>query len=132
MTDKASPLVRLRSKKKKVPSRCDGRRDHCRQLRWSGSGGHLGWCRFGQGDHDHDPWGVTWQMGHWKFDTASEAAYPTLLAQRAATCLVVHAKSKGWSLASRPKLHDLVTASLNKQSKAIDSRISSSCLPAKQ
>ena len=70
-----------------------------------------------QGDHDHDPWGVTYQMGHWKFDTASEAAYPALLSQRAATCLVVHAKSKGWSLASRPKLHDLATASLNKQSK---------------
>ena len=70
-----------------------------------------------QGDHDHDPWRVTYQMGHWKFDTASEAAYPALLSQRAATCLVVHAKSKGWSLASRPKLHDLATASLNRQSK---------------
>ena len=70
-----------------------------------------------QGDHDHDPWGVTYQMGQWKFDTASEAAYPMLLAQRAAACLVVHAKSKGWSLVSRPKLHDLATASLNKQSK---------------
>ena len=70
-----------------------------------------------QGGHDHDPWGVTYQMGHWKFDTASEAAYPALLSQRAATCLVVHAKSKGWSLASRPKLHDLATASLNRQSK---------------
>ena len=70
-----------------------------------------------QGDHDHDPWGVTYQMGQWKFDTASEAAYPALLAQRAAACLVVYAKSKGWSLISRPKLHDLATASLNKQSK---------------
>ena len=70
-----------------------------------------------QGDHDHDPWGVTYQMGQWKLDTASEAAYPMLLAQRAAACLVVHAKSKGWSLVSRPKLHDLATASLNKQSK---------------
>ena len=70
-----------------------------------------------QGDHDHDPWGVTYQMGRWKFDTASEAAYPILLAQRAAACLVVHAKSKGWSLIPRPKLHDLATASLNKQSK---------------
>ena len=65
----------------------------------------------------HDPWGVTYQMGRWKFDTASEAAYPILLAQRAAACLVVHAKSKGWSLTPRPKLHDLATASLNKQSK---------------
>ena len=70
-----------------------------------------------QGDHDHDPWGVTYQMGRWKFDTASEAAYPILLAQRAAACLVAHAKSKGWSLVPRPKLHDLATASLNKQSK---------------
>ena len=89
-----------------------------------------------QGDHDHDPWGVTYQMGRWKFDTASEAAYPILLAQRAAACLVVHAKSKGWSLIPRPKLHDLATASLNLQAvqeaQTIDSRISSSRLSAQQ
>ena len=32
-----------------------------------------------QGGHDHDPWGVTYQMGQWKFDAASEAAYPAFV-----------------------------------------------------
>lgn len=71
-----------------------------------------------QGDHEHDPWGVSWQMGQWKFDTSSEASYPQLLAQRAANFLVAHATSMNWSLKSKqPRLHDLATASLNKQSK---------------
>ena len=70
-----------------------------------------------QGDHEHDPWGVSWQMGQWKFDTSSEASYPQLLAQRAASCLVEHASSANWSLSKQPRLHDLATASLNKQSK---------------
>ena len=68
-------------------------------------------------DHTHEPWGVSWSMGMWKFDTSSEASYPSLLAQRAAACLVKFATSKGFILSPKPRLHDLSTASLGKQTK---------------
>ena len=68
-------------------------------------------------DHTHEPWGVSWSMGMWKFDTSSEASYPSLLAQRAAACLVKFATSKGFVLSLKPRLHDLSTASLGKQTK---------------
>ena len=68
-------------------------------------------------DHPHEPWGVSWSMGMWKFDTSSEASYPSLLAQRAAACLVKFATSKGFILSPKPRLHDLSTASLGKQTK---------------
>ena len=68
-------------------------------------------------DHPHEPWGVSWQMGVWKFDTSSEASYPTLLAQRAAACLVQYATDCQFVLCQQPRLHDLATASLGKQSK---------------
>lgn len=58
-----------------------------------------------------------WANGSLKFDTSSEASYPQLLAQHAASCLVEHASSANWSLSKQPRLHDLATASLNKQSK---------------
>ena len=68
-------------------------------------------------DHPHDPWGVNWTMGMWKWDTASEASYPALLAQRAAACLVQYAKDCNWNLQLQPRLHDLSNASIGKQSK---------------
>ena len=63
-----------------------------------------------QNDHPHDPWGVHWKNGEWVFDTAAEAAYPSLLAQRAAECLVKAAKSRGLSLQAPERLHDVATA----------------------
>ena len=68
-------------------------------------------------DHPHDPWGVSWTMGMWKWDTASEASYPALLAQRAAACLVQYAKDCNWNLQPQPRLHDLSNASIGKQSR---------------
>ena len=68
-------------------------------------------------DHPHEPWGVSWAMGTWRFDTSSEASYPVLLAQRAAACLVQYATSRKFVLCPQPRLHDLATASLGKQSK---------------
>ena len=68
-------------------------------------------------DHAHEPWGISWSMGMWKFDTSSEASYPSLLAQRATACLVKTATTRGFALNPKPRLHDLATASLGKQSK---------------
>ena len=68
-------------------------------------------------DHPHEPWGVSFQFGQWKFDTSSESAYPNLLAQRAAACLSKHATSAGKSLHPKARLHDLATAALGRQSK---------------
>ena len=62
-------------------------------------------------------WGVSWSMGVWRFDTSSEASYPVLLAQRAAACLVQYATDCQFVLCPPPRLHDLATASLGKQSK---------------
>lgn len=70
-----------------------------------------------QNDHPHDPWGVRWENGAWLFDTSSEAAYPTLLAQRIAACLAKAAAERQWSLAPAPRLHDLSTAATGRQSK---------------
>ena len=68
-------------------------------------------------DHPQEPWGVSWSMGTWRFDTSSEASYPVLLAQRAAACLVQYATDRKFVLCPQPRLHDLATASLGKQSK---------------
>ena len=68
--------------------------------------------------------GVSWSMGVWRFDTSSEASYPSLLAQRAAACLVKYATDRRFVLSPRPRLHDLSTASLGKQS--LGARISPS------
>lgn len=70
-----------------------------------------------QNDHPHEPWGVSWQFGQWRFDTSTESAYPTLLAQRAAACLVKRATSDGLTLHPCVRLHDLATASTGKQTK---------------
>ena len=70
-----------------------------------------------QGDHDHAPWGVRWTGNSWMFDTASEAAYPVLLSQRVAACLVKVVLSRGLSLQPVLRLHDLATAAQGKQSK---------------
>ena len=70
-----------------------------------------------QNDHPHDPWGVHWKNGEWVFDTAAEAAYPSLLAQRAAECLVKAAKSRGLSLQAPERLHDVTTAAQGKQTR---------------
>ena len=56
-------------------------------------------------DHTHEPWGVSWLMGVWRFDTSSEASYPSLLAQRAAACLVKYATERRFVLSPRPRLH---------------------------
>lgn len=68
-------------------------------------------------DHEHAPWGVRWSNGGWVFDTASEAAYPILLAQRVAECLVRVATSRGLPLQPTMRLHDLATAAQGKQTK---------------
>eukprot|EP00435_Cladocopium_sp_Y103_P015220 s5327_g3.t1 len=70
-----------------------------------------------QDDHPHDAWGVRWASGVWVFDTASEAAYPTLLAQRAAACMVAVATSRGFSLTPSLRLHDKSTAAQGKQTR---------------
>ena len=68
-------------------------------------------------DHPHAAWGVNWRDGKWTFDTASEAAYPVLLAQRAAACLAKAALQKELSLRQQPRLHDKATASTGQQSR---------------
>ena len=68
-------------------------------------------------DHDHEPWGIRWRNGAWIFDTSTEAAYPKLLAQRATQCLVNLAKTRSFSLASIPRLHDKATAVQGKQTR---------------
>ena len=70
-----------------------------------------------QNDHEHAPWGVRWNGGGWVFDTSSEAAYPTLLAQRVTACLVQVATRRGLSLQPSLRSHDLATATRGKQSK---------------
>eukprot|EP00435_Cladocopium_sp_Y103_P045522 s1078_g13.t1 len=70
-----------------------------------------------QGDHPHEAWGVRWASGVWVFDTASEAAYPTLLAQRAAACMAAVAASRGYSLTPSLRLHDKSTAAQGKQTR---------------
>lgn len=69
-----------------------------------------------QNDHPHEPWGIRWSHGAWVFDTSTEAAYPTLLAQRVAACLTAAATAR-WQLAAQPRLHDLSTAAAGRQSK---------------
>lgn len=68
-------------------------------------------------DHEHAPWRVRWNSGGWVFDTSSEAAYPTLLAQRVTACLVQVATGRGLSLQPSLRSHDLATAAQGKQSK---------------
>ena len=67
-------------------------------------------------DHPHEAWAVSWQFGQWKFDTSTESAYPTLLAQRVAACISQPAISAGQSLHPKARLHDLATAALCRQS----------------
>ena len=70
-----------------------------------------------QNDHAHDPWGVRWGPSGWIFDTSSEAAYPTLLCQRAVACLTKVAKARNFNLEKPLRLHDAATAVQNKQTK---------------
>eukprot|EP00435_Cladocopium_sp_Y103_P045469 s290_g13.t1 len=70
-----------------------------------------------QNDHDHEPWGVRWSGETWIFDTAAEAAYPVLLSQRAAACLVAVARARNFSLTPPLRLHDMATAAQGKQSR---------------
>ena len=70
-----------------------------------------------QNDHDHEPWGIRWNAGSWIFDTSAEAAYPMLLAQRVAACMVKVAHARKLSLQPPLRIHDLSTAALGKQSK---------------
>ena len=67
--------------------------------------------------HDHDDWTVKLTIDGWQFDTASEAAYPTLLAQRATSCLVSEARKRNWLLHQPLRLHDESTAVQGKQTK---------------
>lgn len=88
---------------------------------------HTGWLgTFGvfssleatcQNDHPHEPWGVRWMQNSWVFDTSSEAAYPTLLAQRIAACLATAATHMGYNLQTPTRLHDKATAVMGRQSK---------------
>ena len=70
-----------------------------------------------QNDHAHDAWGIHWAAGAWVFDTAAEAAYPMLLAQRAAACMLRVVAQRHLSLQAPPRLHDLATAAQGKQTK---------------
>ena len=70
-----------------------------------------------QNDHAHEPWGVRWSPSGWTFDTASEAAYPTLLCQRVVACLIQAAKARNFDLSQPLRLHDAATAVQNKQTK---------------
>ena len=67
--------------------------------------------------HPHDPWGVRWTDSGWSFDTSQEAAYPPLLAQRAAACMVAHAVAIGWDVEPHATLHDKSSAAHGKQTK---------------
>ena len=67
--------------------------------------------------HPHDDWTVKLTAEGWKFDTASEAAYPPLQAQRATSCLVFEARSQNFQLDRPPRLHDESTAVQSKQTK---------------
>ena len=70
-----------------------------------------------QNDHEHLPFGVAQVQGVWKFDTSLEAAYPKLLAQRAATCLANFVTARRLHLQPKPKLHDSSTAVQGLQSR---------------
>lgn len=70
-----------------------------------------------QNDHPHEAWGVSWNGSHWSFDTSGEAAYPPLLAQRAASCLMRFAQQNHWALSPPSTLHDLSTAAHGRQSR---------------
>ena len=70
-----------------------------------------------QNDHVHEPWGVRWHAGSWVFDTASEAHYPALLAQRATECLLQHFLAKGIKVSRPLRLHDKSVAVQGKQTK---------------
>ena len=67
--------------------------------------------------HSHDEWSVRWTPEGWRFDTSSEAAYPTVLAQRATACLVEAARTRRIQLEAQVRLHDKSTAVQGKQSK---------------
>ena len=64
-----------------------------------------------------EPWGATWNTGTWVFDTATEAHYPHLLAQRAVECIVQFLVSKGFSVDKPLRLHDRSTTVQGQQSK---------------
>ena len=68
-------------------------------------------------DHPHEPWGVQWQAGSWKFDTSMEAHYPHLLAQRATACLLQYFLSKGYKLVKPLRLHDKSVAVQGRQTR---------------
>ena len=70
-----------------------------------------------QNDHEHAAWGIHWAAGTWVFDTAAEAAYPMLLAQRAAACMLKVVAQRRLSLQAPPRLHDLATAAQGKQTR---------------
>ena len=70
-----------------------------------------------QNDHVHQQWGIHWAAGAWVFDTSAEAAYPALLSQRAAQCMLEVVKQRQLTLQAPPRLHDLATAAQGKQSK---------------
>eukprot|EP00435_Cladocopium_sp_Y103_P008852 s4108_g2.t1 len=70
-----------------------------------------------QNDHPHASWGVHWGPNGWTFDTSTEAAYPTPLAQRVVACLALVAKARHFTLEKPLRLHDEATAALGKQSR---------------
>ena len=68
-------------------------------------------------DHPHESWGVKWKSGAWVFDTATEAHYPHLLAQRATAALLQHFANKGVSICKPLRLHDKAVAAQGRQNK---------------
>ena len=68
-------------------------------------------------DHPHEPFNVSLRNSQWMFATSLEAAYPRLLAQRAAACLVHVAQQQQLVLSPRPRLCDLATAAQGSQTR---------------
>ena len=81
------------------------------------AGAYKAWEATCQNDHAHEAWGIHWAAGAGVFDTAAEAAYPMLLAQRAAACMLNVVTQRHLSLQAPPRLHDLATAAQGKQTK---------------
>ena len=67
--------------------------------------------------HVHEPWGLVFLRGSSTFSTASEAAYPALLAKRWADCFAREATTRGLPLQVPTSLHAESLASVGRQTR---------------
>ena len=67
------------------------------------------------GDHEHEPYQIASIDGHWKFDTAGEAAYGQPLCQAVAACLLKFLQGQGFHFAPRPPLRHLTLGAQHRQ-----------------